>query len=193
MNLFTNAKFFNYKDYRNHVEQDLEKKLQSEDADSDELIPYIQLNQTRMNRLDKTIALPEDVMSELNSLKNTYVFYVISEGWCGDAAQLVPIINCMVEGAPTIDLRIILRDDNLDIMDQYLTNVSRSIPKLIIFDANGNEVATWGPRPKPAAQLVVDLKGQYGGITKEVKEGLQRWYNTDKGYTTMKEILELIK
>lgn len=193
MNLFTNAKWYSYVDYRNHVDQDLEKKLQTADAATDELVPYIQLNQSRMNRLDKTIALPEDVASRLNALEHKYIFYVISEGWCGDAAQIVPIINVMVNAAPSIDLKIVLRDNNLEIMDQYLTNGTRSIPKLVIFDTQGNEVATWGPRPKAAAQLVVDLKAQYGGITQEVVEGLQKWYNTDKGYTTMTEILDLIK
>lgn len=193
MNIFINTKTYNYVDYRKHVEHDLEIKLLSSDADKDEMIPYIQLNKSRMNRLDKTITLPEDVLSRLKALEHSYIFYVISEGWCGDAAQIVPIINVMVNAVPSIDLRIILRDDNLEIMDQYLTHGARSIPKLVIFDAQGNEVATWGPRPKAAAQLVIDLKEQYGGITQEVKEGLQKWYNTDKGYTTMTEILDLLK
>lgn len=193
MDLFTNAKFFTYKEYRNNVEQDLNEKLQNPEKAFEELVHYTELNQKRMNRLEKTIRLPEDIVARLNTLEQSYIFYVISEGWCGDAAQIVPIINLMANATSAIDLRIILRDDNLEIMDQYLTNGSRSIPKVILFDAQGNEVATWGPRPKPAAQLVVDLKAQYGGITLEVKEGLQKWYNTDKGYTTMKEILDLLK
>ncbi|MGS0525347.1 thioredoxin family protein [Zobellia nedashkovskayae] len=85
---------------------------------------------------------------------------------------------------------MILRDENVDLMNRFLTNGGMSIPKLIFWDAENQEVlADWGPRPKLAAKLVADHKAKNGQLLPEIKEEIQQWYNKDKGQSTLKEVL----
>ena len=193
MNHFKTATTYSYVAYRNKVTEDLTLQIENNSLEDAEIINYTKLNQSRMNRLDKTMQIDTDLKNMLQNLASTYTFYVISEGWCGDAAQLLPIINKITEATSNITLKIIFRDQNLEIMDQYLTNGSRSIPKLVIYNEKEEEIATWGPRPVEATQLVIDLKTQYGGITEEVKKKKKKWYNQDKGITTQNEIIALLK
>ncbi len=91
-----------------------------------------------------------------------------------------------------MDLRILPRDENLDIMDQYLTDGKRGVPKLLVFDESGQELFTWGPRPAPAAQLV-DTAIAQGLPKKEIYPRLHAWYAKDRGKTTDAELLEKIR
>lgn len=106
---------------------------------------------------------------------------VITESWCGDSAQNLPVISKIARLNSNIALRIILRDSNLDIMDNYLTNgVSRSIPILVAFDMDGNEIFRWGPRPKPAMQLVKKFR-ERGIVKEEYYKKLHLWCGRNKG------------
>lgn len=79
---------------------------------------------------------------------------VLTEDWCGDAMMNIPIL-LRLAGNADIDVRMLLRDENLELMDQYLTNGrSRSIPIFIFVDEHGNEVAKWGPRSDKVQQFV---------------------------------------
>src|SRR5690606_18570796 len=130
----------------------------------------------------------------VNQLSEKQIWLVLSESWCGDAAQNVSVLAKIAAQNPLIDLRIVLRDDNDELMQRYLTNGGKSIPKLIaISDDFETELFNWGPRPAEAIQLVIDLKNKYGAITDEVKEALQKWYNEDKGISLQKEMIQLIK
>jgi hypothetical protein len=77
-------------------------------------------------------------------------------------------------------------------MDHYLTNGTRSIPKLVAFDNEGNELFQWGARPKAAQDLVSDLKTQ-GFDKKYFLEKLHSWYARNRGADIEKEILLLLK
>jgi len=92
-----------------------------------------------------------------------------------------------------IELKFLLRDENPELMDQYLTNgKSRSIPKLIAVDENNEELFNWGPRPKILQEMFYHMKAN--AITNDtIKEEMHRWYAKDKTVTTQKEILELLK
>ncbi len=183
-----------YTEYRALVTRLLNEGMSTGPEQSEALTHYSSLNETRMNRLDKTITVPAEIAEKLNSLEQSYLFLVITEGWCGDAAQLLPVMNKMAEATDKITLKTVLRDENTELMDAYLTNGSRSIPKLIVLNADTLEpVASWGPRPAEAAKLVVDLKARYGAFTEEVKVALQKWYLHDKGISSMNEILALLK
>ena len=183
-----------YQEYKALVSKLIEEGKSTGHNQSEALLHYSQLNETRIKRLDKTIVVEESIAWDLKQLKKEYIWLVISEGWCGDAAQLLPIINKMAEVSNTIDLKIVLRDDNQDLMDLILTNGSQSIPKLIILDAKTNEVvADWGPRPEPARKLIADYKAQHGVVDEPIKIDLQKWYLHDKGVTTQKEIMHLLK
>lgn len=163
------------------------------DVQDEDLLNYTRLNETRMNRLQKTLALDPEVALALNGLKDQYTWLVLSEGWCGDAAQLMPIFNLMASASPTIELKVALRDQHPALMDQFLTNGARSIPKLIVLDAGQNVLASWGPRPMGAAQLIIDYKATHGVIDEQAKTDLQMWYLHDKGLSTQRELAALMQ
>jgi thiol-disulfide isomerase/thioredoxin len=185
---------YSYQDYRKAVADLLQIGKSSGAIQSEALVNYSRLNETRMHRLDKTIAIDLAINSKLESISNQYIWLVIAEGWCGDAAQILPIFNKMSEFSDHIDLKIVFRDDNEDLMNLFLTYGTKSIPKLIILDKNALDViADWGPRPKRAIDLVQNYKDKFGVIDDTIKAELQMWYLHDKGLSTQKEIMELLK
>jgi glutaredoxin-related protein len=117
---------------------------------------------------------------------------VITENWCGDSAQNLPYLAKISKLNNNIKLRIILRDSHPEIMDSYLTNGTRSIPKLVVFDAEGNERFSWGPRPMEVQKLFSQWKAE-GIVKPELYEKLHLWYSKDKGKSIEKEILQLIQ
>lgn len=183
-----------YPEYRKKVSGLLAEGKSSGNEQSEDLLHYSQLNEVRMNRLDKTIVVPEEIKTQLHALHKKYLWLVLAEGWCGDAAQLLPIMEKMTEEVSTIDLRIVFRDENDALMQEFLTNGARSIPKLIVLNAENLEVvAAWGPRPEGAARLIKEFKAKYGVVNEEAKTALQKWYLQDKGLSTMSEIVKLMQ
>lgn len=188
------ANSYSYVAYRNRIKDLLAEGKSSGEEQSVEILAYSQLNETRMNRLDKTIKITPQTKHFLTSLEKEYIFLVLSEGWCGDAAQILPIINKMAEVCDEIDLQIAFRDENPELMNLYLTNGGKSIPKLIILEKDTlNVVADWGPRPTEAVKLILDYKATFGVIDETIKTQLQMWYLHDKGVSTQNEIVGLLK
>ncbi|WP_298304925.1 thioredoxin family protein [Flavobacterium sp.] len=184
---------FSYQEYRDFVTDLAKEDKTTGHEQREDLIHYTQLNEARLHRLDKTIQVVDEVKTVLQNLSKEYIWLVISESWCGDAAQILPVINKMAEVSDKIDLRIVLRDDNEDLMNLFLTNGTKSIPKLIIIDKATNEVVNdFGPRPKGAKQLILDYKAAHGIVDETAKIELQKWYLQDKGISTQKEIMELL-
>lgn len=183
-----------YSEYRKLVSDLLLEGKSTGHEQSEDLTHYSTLNETRMNRLDKTIKITEENSLKLKSLNSEYIWLVISEGWCGDAAQLLPIINKMAVESGKIDLRIVLRDENEELMKLFLTNKNKAIPILIVVDKEtGSVLGKWGPRPKGAADLIIDYKKEFGVIDETAKANLQLWYLHDKGLSTQEEILNLMQ
>ena len=182
-----------YIEYRKLITDLLLEKKSTGDEQSENLTHYSELNETRMNRLDKTMKITEENSIKLKSLKSEYIWLVISEGWCGDAAQLLPIINKMAEESGKIELKIVLRDENEELMKLFLTDKKNAIPILIIVDKEtGSVMGNWGPRPQAAADLVNDYKKEFGIIDETLKTNLQLWYLHDKGITTQNELVNLM-
>ncbi|MBI9040055.1 thioredoxin family protein [Lutibacter sp.] len=182
-----------YKQYRDTIKNLLQQGLSTGEEQSEALLDYSLLNDKRMDRLDKTLKISEETLNSLKQLHKKFTFLVIAEGWCGDAAQIVPILNLIAENSDLIDLKIVLRDENEELMNQFLTNGSKSIPKTIIIDENNNVINTWGPRPLIATKMVQDYKAKNGVIDAEFKKDLQIWYNKDKGNSTQNDLLKLLK
>jgi hypothetical protein len=156
---------------------------------SEAMVHYAQLNLQRMHRLEKTIEVLPAVATQLLSVNRPQVWLVLTEGWCGDAAQSLPVIHALAELNSLISLRLLLRDENLELMDRYLTNgVSRSIPKLIAADAATGEVLfTWGPRPAALQESFEGMRSE--GLPFDIiKEELQRWYNQNKTIAIQQEL-----
>lgn len=183
-----------YSDYRNKVTKLLESGKVSGNEQSEDLLHYTKLNEVRMNRLDKTIHVDDAISEELNSLRHHYYWLVLSEGWCGDAAQLLPIFNKMAISTDKIELKILFRDENEELMNFFLTNGGKAIPKVLILEKNNLELkGTWGPRPEGASKLIKSYKQQYGVVDETAKTELQLWYLHDKGLSTQNELLDKMK
>lgn len=108
--------------------------------------------------------VPSDALRDaLSTLDEPQLWMVLTEPWCGDSAYNLPVIAEAAAAADAVTLRILYRDENLDIMDQYLTDGGRSIPKLVAFREDGKELFTWGPRPSDLRtyrqQLIADEVG----------------------------------
>ncbi|MNE56738.1 hypothetical protein D3C80_1516680 [compost metagenome] len=161
---------------------------------SEQLTHYSLLNEARVRRLDKTIKISEENVLKLHALDKQYIWLVIAEGWCADGAQILPIFDKMaLDSDKKIELKIVLRDDNEELMSHFLTNGARAIPKLIIIDREtGDVVADWGPRPKGAVELIQNYKKEHGVVDETAKADLQMWYLHDKGLSVQNEVMELV-
>lgn len=187
------AKSMNYIQYRNLVSTLLAEGKATGPEQSEALVHYSSLNDTRMKRLDKTMVVTEAHTEKILGLEREYIWLVLTEGWCGDAGQIVPILNKMAAIGDKITLKIALRDENEALMNFFLTNGGKSIPKLIVLDADTLDVlADWGPRPVGAQQLIREYKEKFGVIDDTLKTELQLWYHHDKGVSTQNEVLELL-
>lgn len=182
-----------YSGYRKSVSDLLLEGKSSGKEQSEDLTHYSTLNETRMNRLEKTISIAVENIEKLQSLKNEYIWLVLAEGWCGDAAQLLPVFNKMAAVSDNIELKVVFRDENEELMSHFLTNGSKSIPKLIVLDKQTlNVEANWGPRPKGASDLIKNYKEKFGLVDETAKTDLQLWYLHDKGLGTQKELVALM-
>lgn len=152
---------------------------------------YRKLNLARVSRLEKLYKPTNEALSLISRIQNNLIWLVITEDWCGDSAQTLPVISVLANLNKNIDLKILLRDSNLEIMEMYLTHGKRSIPKLVVFDEKLNEIFHWGPRPAEAKALAEDLHKK--SLEKhEIIKQLHLWYAKDGGYSTEKEIIGLL-
>ncbi|MBF4486572.1 MULTISPECIES: thioredoxin family protein [unclassified Flavobacterium] len=188
-------KSHSYPEYRKLVADLLVDGQSTGSEQSESLTNYSKLNDARMSRLDKTIKLTDEIVFKLENLDHGYIWLVISEGWCGDAAQILPIINKMALASnKKIDLRIVLRDENEELMSQYLTNGGKAIPKVIVICKEAGIVrADWGPRPKGASELITNYKKEFGVLDEKIKTDLQLWYLADKGVSVQEELMQIIQ
>ena len=182
-----------YQEYLDLVKNLLAEGKSTGSEQSEALTNYSMLNDRRMKRLNKTIKLTDETVQEIKKLTEPQTWLVISEGWCGDAAQNLPVVHKIAEANKNINLKIVLRDENLELMDLFLTNGGRAIPKLIALDKENNVLNTWGPRPTIATKMVADYKIKHGSLDAEFKQDLQVWYNKNKGQSVQEDFMQLIQ
>lgn len=189
-----NGAIFNYSQYMYWLTNLVSQGKTSGNNQSDQLIQFTALNLKRMERLNKTIEIEDSVLDTLVSIEGNQIWYVIAEVWCGDCAQNLPFIGKIAElSNGLIDLRIIQRDENPEWMDKYHTNGAKSIPKLISFNVFGQELFTWGARPKPAQEILNDWKLNPEGRSWDAFEKqLHTWYANDKTKTQQHEFIEIL-
>ena len=186
-------KGISYQDYRTLVHELVEQDSNSGQEQTEALANYTMLNDRRMKRWDKTIKISEGIKERVSSFKGNMTWLVITESWCGDAAHVIPALNKLAELSDNINLKLVFRDENETLMDQFLTNGGRAIAKLIMIEnATGEVVNTFGPRPSEATQMVTDYKTEHGMLTPEFKEDLQGWYNKNKGQNVIDDVLSLL-
>jgi hypothetical protein len=153
---------------------------------------YLKLNRHRAERVEKSYQVPPELRQAVERIAEPQLWMVLTEAWCGDSAQTLGCVAAMAAANPLIDLRFLPRDDNLDIMQRYLTQGTASIPKLVALDGAGHELFQWGPRPAPAAELF--RRSRAAGASKEASlEKLHAWYARDRGESVGAEILKLLR
>ncbi len=185
-------KAMDYAQY-NLLFKQLVKEGRTTGKETQEKIDYTKLNFSRTKRLDKTAQISEENIANFKNISEKQTWLVISEPWCSDAAQTLPFLNKITQLSDNIDLKIVLRDENLELMNQFLTNGSQSIPIVIMLDEEMNVIKTFGPRSIAATKLVTDYKTEHGKIDDALKEKLQNWYNKDKGTSIVNDVLETLE
>ena len=184
---------YTYQQYEDLMEELISEGKSTSFEKDESLTEYSKLNLRRMKRWDKTLKISAEVEARIKACESKLLWLVISEGWCGDAAHSLPVMHKMAALNPNIEMKVVLRDQHESLMNQFLTNGGKSIPKLVIYNLSTKEVvADWGPRPVIAAKMVEDYKEKYGKLDIEFREQLQLWYNKDKGQNTAEEISLLL-
>lgn len=170
-----------------------EGKSTGDKPDDEALANYSKLTFTRIKRLDKTLSIDEEIANKIKAIDTPTTWLVLTESWCGDAGQTIPVMQKIAALNPNIELKLLLRDDNEELMNAFLTNGGKAIPKLIAYNqATKTVTGTWGPRPSEATKLVENYKKEHGKLTPEFKKDLQVWYNKDKGKNTAEDLLQLL-
>lgn len=168
-----------------------EKLLTNISLDSKNIMQqHAKVNLNILRRLKQSVQLTVELKHALEKASPS-IFLILTEGYCGDSAQTFPVFGRMQEMYPDkIEIRVVLRDAYLDIADIYFR--TRAIPTLICLDRQTfKERFVWGNRPKPAQQIMDNLKA-VGATPKEKSVALHRWYAKDKTLTLQKELMELL-
>lgn len=188
-------KAFSYSEFNTHVETLLEKGESTDQKNTESNLGYTRLNVQRTSRWDKRGVLDQEIIDLVKGINFPQTWLVITEGWCGDSAQILPFINKMAELNSKISLKVIIREEHPEIMDEFLTDgKSRSIPKVIILDSDSLGVLSdWGPRPSEIHKTYLEerVDPKIGG--KEASKNLHIWYARDKGKTSVKEFASVLK
>jgi len=188
-----NEPVFNYHEFYEWTKSLVKVGKTSGEDQSEVLADFTALNKRRMRRLNKTINLGSDLLQILESINKPQYWLVITEAWCGDSAQSLPVIGKMAAASENIELSVALRDKNLSLIEKYHTNGSKSIPKLVAFNADDEELFSWGPRPVPAQELLNNWKeAPQGRNWEEFEKELHTWYARDKTKTIQQEFIHSI-
>lgn len=184
----------NAQQYLAYMNSIISTPLEANDApyNKADYMEYTKLNSSRQSRWLKTQTVSEDLKAVIQNIKSSQQWLVITEPWCGDAAHVIPFIMLAAKENSLINLTFELRDSEPFSIENYLTNGSKSIPKLVIRDEQGNDLATWGPRPAGCQTLYTELKERQAAFD-EVLTAVQNWYNTDKGKEIQAELTRLIE
>jgi hypothetical protein len=186
-------------DYKNYLTKGISynqyKQQMAEDLalnDDGKIKEYIKLNQRRMHRVEKMYTPSPEIIAQLNNLKHKTYWLILTEHWCGDASQTLPAFNAIAELSDgMIELKLVYRDQNEELMNAYLSNGTRSIPKLIQLDEHLNVTGIWGPRPTVAQKMVKELKSNPATAATYANE-LHLWYAKNKQQELEKEVAQLL-
>ena len=193
-NALTNA--MTYEQYMDKFENLVKTNATTGPDQSDLLVNFTKLNYRRMTRLNKTVKLSEKLIAEVSEIPFKMKWIIISEAWCGDAAQNIPYIAQLAKACSNVEVSLVLRDENLELMDQYLTNGGRSIPKVIFLKADGlEEMSTWGPRPEIIQEQVEAFKKNAPADISYEKfaETIHAWYAKNKNEALETELFTIFK
>jgi hypothetical protein len=188
------AETLSYNTYRILIDDLLAQGETTGPDQTSAMINYTKMNVQRMKRLDKTVEIAKNLLKAVKDLNQHYTWLVLTEAWCGDAAQILPVLNKIEENSDgKISVRHILRDQNLEIMDAHSTNFNRAIPKLIILNDSLTEVTQWGPRPEKLQNLFLEWKTEPNTTKQDWAKKIHAWYAKDKTVEIQEDLLGIIK
>jgi hypothetical protein len=136
--------------------------------------------------------VPEWALERGREIGEEWRLLVISEDWCGDAFNTVPVMARLAEVLPTVQIRIVKRDENLELMDAFLTSGSRSIPLVIVLRPDFSVAGRWGPRPPELQEFVLTEKKAGLRPVDEIYRDVRRWYARDRGESTLRQLLDVM-
>lgn len=180
-------------EYEKQFDEILDGHNNSYPYDSPDYLNYVKMNKARIRRWRKTGKINSELSERIEKIDQPLQWVLITEPWCGDAAHSHVFIEKLAGLNPKINLTVQNRDAPGSEIDQYLTNGGKSIPKLIVRDAEGKDLFSWGPRPKDAQEMYLNHKDDTSLSAEEKKMALQKWYNKDKGNMIQEELNELLK
>jgi len=183
----------NVNEYKKQFDEILDGKNTAYPYDTEEYVTYVKLNKARIKRWSKVGKISPDLAETVKKIQQTQNWILITEPWCGDAAHSHEFIVKSAELNPNISLTVRNRDTPDSEIEKYLTNGGKSVPKLIVRDANGEDLFDWGPRPKEAQEIYMSQRADNSLSDEEKKRTLQNWYNKDKGTTIQQELNKLLK
>ncbi|HXG84432.1 MAG TPA: thioredoxin family protein [Pyrinomonadaceae bacterium] len=186
-------KSMTFAEYLKLIDELLAEGKTTGEIQSEAMFGYGKLNRQRMKRLEKTVVLNDSLKEKARNVKAKWIWLILTEGWCGDAAQNIPIIEKIAAENSNIETRYVLRDENLELMDEHLTNGGRAIPKLICLNAETlEEIGVWGSRPAAADEYLFEMKAR--GLEKpQMMENMQRWYMADDNQSIQNEFETLLE
>ena len=157
----------------------------------DQYQEYYELGMHRMHRALKTYKQDETLARQLEAKNFDGKILIISEPWCGDASATVPAIAKFFEGKN--EVRVFLRDSDLSLIEQFPTDGSLSIPKILILNEDLSLKNVWGPRPKYGMELLKKFKTDPENYPREeFYNDLQIYYAKSRGKDVIEELMELI-
>lgn len=185
---------FSYPQFVEFTEQLVQENRTTGANQSEEYLAYTRLCLQRMVRWNKMSKVSEELVLLVQKINQPQVWLVITEAWCGDGAQSIPHLAKLADLNPLITLKIVLRDEHPDLMDAYLTNGARSIPKLVAMTADlQQELFTWGPKPKYLLDRHAAFKQDPEGRSYlDFLEEVHLWYAKNKQKDLESEIYPLI-
>ena len=181
----------NIDQYQSFFEKVATKEVIEAPYDDEFYFNYTEANFKRRASVAKKVELNKKLYNELDNTTSAWTWVLITEPWCGDASFIQPIIEAICL-AGEIDLKIALRDKQEDIMNAYLTNGGKSIPKLVVLDKDLKELFTWGPRPVELQKEIQNLL-KNNGTTDEKLKLAHQWYRKYGNEAVQQELLDLIK
>lgn len=134
-------------------------------------------------------AVPQWALERAREIGGEWRLLVISEDWCGDASNTVPVVARLAAVLPNVELRVVKRDEHPELMERHLTDGSRSIPLVVVLRPDFTVAGTWGPRPTELQQFVLREKRAAARPTGDIYRDARTWYARDRGETTIREIL----
>ncbi len=156
----------------------------------DQLLARPKTNSVLYDALYKRATVPDAVVERALLVRQPWHLLVLSEDWCGDSVNTLPVVAKLTETVPTIDMRIVRRDANPDLMDEHLSGVARAIPVIMVLDSDYVERGWWGPRPQPLQDWVT-AHGLALPKDERYRE-VRKWYARDRGKTALNELLDII-